>query len=148
MINQKSIILGFLVAVVLYFAVGFILPAYSVLIAVLLAALFTGYIATRDYMEGAIHGSLVGIFTAVFLIIFILVRSGEAEKIAGLLIILAVLYIGMSVLIGALGGFLGALINQYIDRSPIKSVTESEEVQKSESEVKTESEVKEDKTKE
>ena len=117
MINQKSIILGFLVAVVLYFAVGLILPAYSVLIAVLLAALFTGYISTRDYMEGAIHGSLVGIFTAVFLIIFILVRSGEAEKIAGLLIILAVLYIGMSVLIGALGGFLGALINQYMEVS-------------------------------
>ncbi|MEN6572739.1 DUF5518 domain-containing protein [Methanobacterium aggregans] len=140
MVNQKSIIIGFLVAVILYFVIGFILPAYSLYAAVFLAALLTGYMATTDYMKGAIHGSLVGIFTAVFLIIILMLRSGAAEKIAGLLIILAVGYIGMSILIGALGGFFGALIKLYMGESS-KPVTESKDIPKK-------PEVKEDEDKE
>lgn len=160
MVNQKSILLGTLISIILYFIIGWvsayllhigIISKYAAgfisypIIAVLLGALITGYMATTDYLEGAIHGSIVGIFTIVFWILFLMLESGASEKIAGLLIVLAVGFIGMSVLIGALGGFLGALINQYMGRTPFKSVTESEEVQKSESEIKEDK--TEDKTK-
>lgn len=129
MVNQKSIIIGILVAIALYLIIGApaylvqigLVPSYAVKIgmiisscapylAVFIAALIVGYKVNQNFTNGAIHGSLVGVFTAIVLILLIMFRVGSTEKIGGLLIIIAVGLIGMSVLIGALGGLLGSLI--------------------------------------
>lgn len=109
-VDQRSILIGVVIAVVLYFLIGLILPAYSLYIAVFVAALITGYKVNQDYVTGSIHGSLVGLSTAVISILIIMIKVGFTKQIAGLIVILAVGYMGMSILLGALGGFVGSII--------------------------------------
>lgn len=49
-VDQRSILIGVVIAVVLYFLIGLILPAYSLYIAVFVAALITGYKVNQDYV--------------------------------------------------------------------------------------------------
>ncbi len=109
-VDQRSILIGVVIAVVLYFLIGLILPAYSLYIAVFVAALITGYKVNQDYVTGSIHGSLVGLSTAVISILIIMIKVGFTKQIAGLIVILAVGYMGMSILLGALGGFVGSIV--------------------------------------
>lgn len=109
-VDQRSILIGVVIAVVLYFLIGLILPSYSLYIAVFVAALITGYKVNQDYVTGSIHGSLVGLSTAVISILIIMIKVGFTKQIAGLIVILAVGYMGMSILIGALGGFVGSIV--------------------------------------
>ena len=109
-VDQRTILIGVVIAVVLYFLIGLILPAYSLYIAVFVAALITGYKVNQDYVTGSIHGSLVGLSTAVISILIIMIKVGFTKQIAGLIVILAVGYMGMSILLGALGGFVGSIV--------------------------------------
>lgn len=110
MVNQKSVVIGFIVALALSLAVGMVIPAYAGYISVFIASILTGYLVNEDIKDGAIHGILVGIFTAVAVILLVMLRSGSSEKIAGLLIVVAVGLIGSYILIGAVGGAIGSLI--------------------------------------
>lgn len=43
-------------------------------------------------------------------ILIIMIKVGFTKQIAGLIVILAVGYMGMSILLGALGGFVGPIV--------------------------------------
>ncbi len=117
-VDQRSILIGVVIAVVLYFLIGLILPLigwilptyFFLYIAVFVAALITGYKVNQDYVTGSIHGSLVGLFTAVISILILMVKVGFTKQLAGLIVILAVGNIGMSILLGAFGGFVGSIV--------------------------------------
>jgi hypothetical protein len=132
MIDQKSVIIGFIVSIVLVLALGFLLPniglgltvAFAQFFAVLLGALVAGYLATKKkqikVVESALHGILVGVFTGVVQILIIYVRSGFSEKVAGILIIAALVLIGAYIIVGALGGILGTLFQVKFGKSKVE----------------------------
>ena len=82
--------------------------------AVLIGAIVASYLANKKtqlkIVESALHGILVGIFTGLVQILLIFVRTGFSQKVAGILMITALVLIGAYIIIGALGGILGALL--------------------------------------
>jgi hypothetical protein len=123
MIDQKAVIIGFIVSVVLVLALGFFLPVGQ-FIAVLAGAMIAGYIANSKnqlkIVESALHGILVGIFTGVVQILFVYVRSGFSDTIASILIVAALVLIGAYIIVGALGGIVGTLIHVKYGKSNIE----------------------------
>jgi hypothetical protein len=131
MIDQKSVIIGFIVSIVLVLLLGFALPnmglglivPFAQFIAVLVGALVAGYLATEKNqmkaVESALHGILVGVFTGVVQILIIYVRSGFSQKVAGILIIAALVLIGAYIIVGALGGIVGTLIQVKFGKSKV-----------------------------
>jgi hypothetical protein len=113
MINQKSIIIGVVISVIIVLALGAV-SAFVQFIAVIIGAIVASYLANREnqlkVIESALHGILVGIFTGLIQILLIFVRTGFSQKIAGILIITALVLIGAYIIVGALGGILGALL--------------------------------------
>ncbi len=120
MINRKSVVIGFIISIVLALILGSF-SAIGPLIAVLLGAIFATFLANREnqlkVVESALHGILVGIFTGVAQILIIYVRSGFSEKVAGILIIAALVLIGAYIIIGALGGIVGTLLQLKLGKS-------------------------------
>jgi hypothetical protein len=131
MIDQKSVIIGFIVSIVLVLVLGFALPTIGLglivplaqFFAVLVGALVAGYLATEKnqmkVVESALHGILVGVFTGVVQILIIFVKSGFSQKVAGILIIAALVLIGAYIIIGALGGIIGTLIQVKFGKSKV-----------------------------
>jgi hypothetical protein len=131
MIDQKSVIIGFIVSIVLVLVLGFALPNIGLglivplaqFFAVLVGALVAGYLATEKnqmkVVESALHGILVGVFTGVVQILIIFVKSGFSQKVAGILIIAALVLIGAYIIIGALGGIIGTLIQVKFGKSKV-----------------------------
>jgi hypothetical protein len=123
MIDQKAVIIGFIVSVVLVLALGFFLPVGQ-FIAVLAGAMIAGYMANSKnqlkIVESALHGILVGIFTGVVQILFVYVRSGFSDTIASILIVAALVLIGAYIIVGALGGIVGTLIHVKYGKSNVE----------------------------
>lgn len=115
MIDQKSVVIGLAVSVILVLALG--ATVSSVLgqfLAVLIGTTVTGYLASRNnqltVVETSLHGILVGIFTGIVQILIIYIRTGFSNKIVGVLITDALVIIGAYIIIGAFGGIVGMLI--------------------------------------
>ena len=123
MIDQKAVIIGFIVSVVLVLALGFFLPVGQ-FIAVLAGAMIAGYMANSKnqlkIVESALHGILVGIFTGVVQILVVYVRSGFSDTVASILIVAALVLIGAYIIVGALGGIVGTLINVKYGKSNVE----------------------------
>jgi len=124
MIDQKSVIIGLIVSIVLVVTLGLLSPIGQ-LIAVLLGAIVATFLANRKnqlkVVESALHGILVGIFTGVVQILIIYVRSGFSEKVAGILLIAALILIGAYIIIGALGGIVGTLLQLKLGKSNVNT---------------------------
>jgi len=122
MIDQKSVIIGFIVSIALVLSLGLFLSA-GPFIGVLSGALIAGYLANKKNQmkvaESALHGILVGVFTGVVQIMIIYVRSGFSQKVAGVLIIAALVLIGAYIIVGALGGIVGTLIQVKFGKSKV-----------------------------
>ena len=114
MINQKSVIIGFIVSIVITLSLGYLISA-GPFFGVLVGAMVAAYLATKKnqlkVVESALHGILVGIFTGVIQILIIYYRSGFSDKVVGILIIAALILIGAYIIVGALGGIVGTLIH-------------------------------------
>jgi hypothetical protein len=131
MIDQKSVIIGFIVSIGLVLVLGFILPIigfglvvpFAQFFAVLVGAFVAGYLANKKNQmkvaESALQGILVGVFTGVVQIMIIYVRSGFSQKVAGILIIAALVLIGAYIIVGALGGIVGTLIQVKFGKSKV-----------------------------
>ncbi len=123
MIDQKAVIIGFIVSVVLVLALGFFLPVGQ-FIAVLAGAMIAGYMANSKnqlkIVESALHGILVGIFTGVVQILVVYVRSGFSDTVASILIVAALVLIGAYIIVGALGGIVGTLIHVKYGKSTVE----------------------------
>jgi hypothetical protein len=78
-------------------------------------------------VESALQGIIVGIFTGVVQILILYVKSGFAENIAGILMIGAGVIIGAYIIIGALGGLVGTLLNIKFGKSYKRSDMELED---------------------
>ena len=122
MIDQKSVVIGFIVSIALVLSLGFI-TSTGPFIGVLAGAMIAAYLANRKnhlkVVESALHGILVGIFTGVVQILIIYVRLGFSQKVAGILIIAALVLIGAYIIIGALGGIVGTLIQVKFGKSNV-----------------------------
>lgn len=79
---------------VLLFVLGYAIPSFSGFTALILAGILVGYLANQDLKNGAIHGALVGLFTAALTMLILILRTGGSQKIAGLLLILALITSG------------------------------------------------------
>ncbi len=130
MIDQKSVIIGFIVSLVLTLSLGYLIAA-GPFIGVLAGAMVAAYLATKKnqlkVVESALHGILVGIFTGVIQILIIYYRSGFSDKVAGILIIAALILIGAYIIVGALGGVVGTLIQVKYGKSNTRSHKELED---------------------
>lgn len=113
MIDQKSVIIGFIVSIILVLGLGYF-TALGQFIGVLVGAIIAAYLANKKIqltvVEAALHGILVGIFTGIVQILLIFYRSGFSQKVASILIIASLVLIGAYIIIGALGGIVGTLI--------------------------------------
>ena len=114
MIDKKSIIIGLIISVVLVVSLGYVAVA-GPFIGVLVGSMIASYLANNKnrlkVVESALQGIIVGIFTGVVQILILYVKSGFAENIAGILMIGAGVIIGAYIIIGALGGLVGTLLN-------------------------------------
>ena len=132
MIDQKSVIIGFIVSLVLTLSLGYLIAA-GPFIGVLAGAMVAAYLANKKnqlkVVESALHGILVGIFTGVIQILIIYVRSGFSDRIAEILIIAALILIGAYIIVGALGGIVGTLIQVKYGKSNRRSNMEMEDRQ-------------------
>jgi hypothetical protein len=130
MINQKSIIIGVVISVIIVLALGAV-SAFLQFIAVIIGAIVASYLANREaqlkVIESALHGILVGIFAGLIQILIIFARTGFSQKVAGILIITALVLIGAYIILCDLGGILGALIQLKIGSSE-EYVEEDEQV--------------------
>lgn len=130
MIDKKSIIIGLIISVVLVVSLGYVAVA-GPFIGVLIGALIASYLANNKnrlkVVESALQGIIVGIFTGVVQILILYVKSGFAENIAGILMIGAGVIIGAYIIIGALGGLVGTLLNIKFGKSYKRSDMELED---------------------
>lgn len=132
MIDQKSVIIGFVISIVLLFSFGYIalklglgvVSSYGLFISVFIGATISGYLANRKnqlkVVESALHGILVGIFTGVAYILITYAITGFLESIASVLIIFALVLIGAYIILGALGGLVGMLIQVRFGKSNVQ----------------------------
>ena len=84
-------------------------------IGVLVGAIIASYLANKKnrlkVVESALHGVLVGIFVGVVQILIIYTKNGFTENIVIILLIGASVLIGAYIIVGALGGLVGTLLN-------------------------------------
>lgn len=115
MINQKSVLIGILISVVLLFFLGTFLGLFGYYAAVFIGALIASYLASGKIqlkvVEAGLHGIIVGIFTGVIYVLFTYAYSGFSKVVAGILIYFALVLIGGFIIVGALGGIIGILIS-------------------------------------
>jgi MFS family permease len=132
MIDKKSVIIGLIVSVVLVVSLGYVAIA-GPFIGVLIGALIASYLANNKnrlkVVESALQGIIVGIFTGVVQILILYAKSGFAENIAGILMIGAGVIIGAYIIIGALGGLVGTLLNVKFGKSYKRSDMELMELE-------------------
>ncbi|HMK54029.1 MAG TPA: DUF5518 domain-containing protein [Methanobacteriaceae archaeon] len=115
MIDQKAVIIGVIVGIALILGLGYVIPSFSGFVALIVAGILVGYLANQDLKNGAIHGALVGLFTAAVAMLILIVRTGASQKIAGLLLILALITIGSYIILGLVGGFIGSMIKKSME---------------------------------
>lgn len=115
MINQKSVLIGTLVSIILLALLSTVIGLLGFYIAVFIGALVTTYLASGKeqlkVIESGLHGIIVGIFTGVIYVLFVYAYSGFSKIVAGILIYAALVLIGGFIIIGALGGIVGLLIS-------------------------------------
>lgn len=131
MIDQKSVIIGFIISVVLLFSFGYIalvlglgiVSSYGLFLCVFVGASVTGYWANKKKqlkpVESALNGILVGVFTGVAYILITYAITGFLESVAGVLINFALVLIGGYIILGALGGLVGMLIQVKFGKSKV-----------------------------
>lgn len=114
MIDQKNIIIGTVLAVVLVGILGNLIPLVGGIIAMIAAGIVVGYLVNGNFKIGAVNGALVGLFTGIAYILLIyafLVFTGKfSEKVVGGLIILSLGSIPVYTLLGLGGGIIGSVI--------------------------------------
>lgn len=116
MIDQKAVIIGVTVAIVLILGLGYFIPNFSGFVALIIAGIVGGYLANRDLKNGAIHGALVGLLTAAGVMLILIFRTGGSQKIAGLLLILALITIGSYIILAMVGGLAGSMVRKSMDK--------------------------------
>lgn len=110
MIDQKSIIIGTVLAVVLVLVLGRFIPLIGGVIALVVAGILVGYLVNNSVKTGAVHGALVGLFTGIIYVLVIYAISGFSEEIVGGLIIYSLGSIPVYILLGLGGGLIGSVI--------------------------------------
>jgi hypothetical protein len=110
MIDQKVILIGTVLAVVLVIVFGMFIPLVGGVIALIVAGVVVGYLANQNIKTGAVHGALIGLFTGIIYVLIIYAISGFSEKIVGGLIIYSLGSIPVYILIGLGGGIIGSVM--------------------------------------
>ncbi len=115
MIDKKSIIIGSIVSVLVLLVSLYFVKVEVAFIGVLIGAIIASYLANRKnslkVVESALHGVLVGILVGVIQILIIYTKNGFTESIVIILLIGASVLIGAYIIVGALGGLVGTLLN-------------------------------------
>jgi hypothetical protein len=135
MIDKKSVIIGLIVStavlIVSLYYVKIEFAAAVAFIGVLIGAIIASYLANKKnqlkVVESALHGVLVGIFVGIVQILIIYAKNGFSENIAVILLIGSAVLIGAYIIIGALGGLVGTLLNVKFGRVYKKSNMELED---------------------
>lgn len=112
MIDQKVILIGTAMAVVLVIVFGMFIPLVGGVIALIVAGVVVGYLANQNIKTGAVHGALIGLFTGIIYVIMIYAISGFSEKIIGGLIIYSLGSIPVYILLGLGGGIIGSVMKK------------------------------------
>ena len=111
-IDQKSIVIGFIIAFVIlvlaYF--GYAVPFIGIYLAPVIAGVIAGYLVNYSIKMGMMHGTILGAFNGIATVALLYFRVAGNAKLMGLLLILAPWYLGTFIILGLLGGALGSLI--------------------------------------
>ena len=125
MIDKKSVIIGLIVStIVLIISLYYVDIKFAAIVAfigVLIGAIIASYLANKKnqmkVVESALHGILVGIFVGIIQILIIYAKNGFSENIVIILLIGSAVLLGAYIIIGALGGLVGTLLNVKFGRS-------------------------------
>jgi hypothetical protein len=131
MIDKKSIIIGLIVSILVLLVSLYFVKVEVAFIGVLIGAIIASYLANRKnrlkVVESALHGVLVGILVGVVQILIIYTKNGFTENIVIILLIGASVLIGAYIIVGALGGLVGTLLNVKFGKNYKKSNMELED---------------------
>lgn len=111
-IDQKNVVIGFVVAIFLLIILGYLIPNIGGLLALIIAGIITGYLVNNSIKIGMINGALVGVLSGLGTIALLFFKFGASSKVAGALIILSLGIISSYIILGAVGGMAGSLIKQ------------------------------------
>ncbi|NYB52930.1 MAG: DUF5518 domain-containing protein [Methanobacteriaceae archaeon] len=128
MIDQKSILMGTVLAVVLVFVLAMFIPLIGGIIALIIAGIVVGYLVNDSFKIGAIHGSIVGLLTGIIYVILIYARYGFSSEITSILIIFSLWTIPVYILIGLGGGIIGSVIKTRQQRNVSPEGDSDEEI--------------------
>lgn len=110
MIDQKNIVVGTVLAVILVVILGNLIPLVGGVIALITSGIVVGYLVNNNVKIGAVNGAMVGLFTGIIYVVLIYAFLGFSEKIIGGLIIYSLGSIPVYILLGLGGGIIGSVI--------------------------------------
>ncbi|MGF7118318.1 DUF5518 domain-containing protein [Methanobacterium oryzae] len=114
MLNWKSLIIGLIIAVTLYFTFISYKLDYLVILSFIIAPFIGGYIVGNNARVGAIHGAIIGFFGSLIAIILFVVLVSFYSNTSVSLTIIAIIALIMRFIIfgiiGAISGATGAII--------------------------------------
>lgn len=110
MINWKAVVTGLILALMLSLVFGIIAGAWGITLGFFMAAIYVGYSAGGDYINGAIHSGIMAVIYSIIYstLLLILGSAGDASNLGPVDLIILVL---ISTLIkGVIGGNIGIYI--------------------------------------
>jgi len=116
MFNLKSLGIGLILAVVLYFTLLINGLGSLGIFSFLAAALIGGYIVGKSPKAGAIHGAIIGFFGSIISILILTALAIYSNQQVALVnnLIFAIAIFVLYAFIGAIGGAIGAVISDYL----------------------------------
>lgn len=121
MFNWKATTLGFILAIILSILLGTITGTIGSYLGVIIAGIIVGYIVNEDIRNGTIHGAIIGIIGGIILgilsIITVISIGGTLDTLIAIVGLTAILLTIITWgILGAIGGALGALITERMNR--------------------------------
>jgi hypothetical protein len=127
MVEWKSVLIGFVVAIFLGLLFGILIPLVGFALGIFIAGCLVGLMVKKDPMDGFTHGAITGALSILFLGIIPLLGItllgslfgiGFLTGTLGLFFLIIFLVIGT--ILGATGGIIGSIISPTRKKTPIE----------------------------
>ncbi|MBE2899903.1 hypothetical protein DNK57_03590 [Methanothermobacter thermautotrophicus] len=110
--NWKAVVSGIILTVILGPILRLLIPSWMGVLSILLASVGCGYIADKDYLNGAMNGVIMGASIGILNILMVYIKTG-IMNVAILSILIYALAGDMS--LGFIGGSAGSLLRSLRD---------------------------------
>jgi len=111
-VNWKAVVSGIILTVILGPLLRLLIPSLMGVLSILLASVACGYIADKDYLNGAVNGVIMGAAVGIINILMVYIKTGIMN-----IPILSILIYALAgdISLGFLGGSAGSILGSFRD---------------------------------